>query len=121
MSEEEIMKHIEEIRRIDRSRFTMGELEAIQGLLELYNKEKEKNKLLIQNKFREIADKNSYIKEMYISKDKIREEIEHLEKIADNGINAVRFAASEEDEIKRIQKQKDIGAMIDILQELLEE
>ena len=43
MSEEKIMKHIEEIRRIDRSRFTMGELEAIQGLLDLYNREKSLN------------------------------------------------------------------------------
>lgn len=40
--------------------------------VDLYNKEKEKNKKLIEGKFREVANKNDYIKENYISKDKIQ-------------------------------------------------
>lgn len=47
--------------------------ENLHEIEDLYKKEKEKNKLLIEGKFREVADKNSYIKDNYISKDKIRE------------------------------------------------
>ena len=56
----------------------------------------------------------------YISKEKIKAKIEELKLIADNGANAVRFAMTHDDEVERIQKQKDISAMIDILQSLLE-
>lgn len=56
------------------------------------------------------------------NKDKeIKEKIEWLREISDNGANAVRFAATHDDEIERIQKQKDISTMIGILQELLKE
>ena len=53
-------------------------------------------------------------------KDKIKAKIEALKAIADNGANAVRFAMTHEDEIERIQKQKDIGTMVEVLQSLLE-
>ena len=55
---------------------------SIKKLLKLYNEEKEKNKLLIEAKFREVTDKNSYIKDNYISKNEIREEIKELEILA---------------------------------------
>lgn len=55
-------------------------LNLIEKQQEELNKEKEKNKLLIQGKFREVADKNSYIKDNYIHKDKIREKIEDEQK-----------------------------------------
>lgn len=66
-----------------------------------------------------------YIKGVYDERDKwkskVKEKIEWLEEISDNGINAVRFAGAYEDEIKRIERQKNISTMIGILQELLEE
>ena len=69
-----------------------------------------------------ISDKEieTRIKNKFISKDKIKAKIEELKAIADNGANAVRFAMTHEDEIERIQKQKDIGTMVEILQSLLE-
>ena len=84
MSEEEIIKIIQELKDgVERYGFdytveetvviNKNEYDAIQGLLDLYNKEKEKNKLLIQGKFREVADKSSYIKDVYVSKDKLKE------------------------------------------------
>lgn len=51
---------------------------------------------------------------------RIKEKIEWLEEISDNGMNAVRFAATYEDEIERKERQKNISKMIDILQELIE-
>ena len=51
---------------------------------------------------------------------KIKAKIEELKLIADNGANAVRFAMTHDDEVERIQKQKDIRTMVDILQSLLE-
>ena len=53
--------------------------------------------------------------------DKINKKIEWLKQISDNGINAVRFAASYEDEIERKERQKNISTMINILEELKEE
>lgn len=50
----------------------------LKKIQEELNKEKEKNKLLIEGKFREVANKNSYINDNYISKDKIREKLEEL-------------------------------------------
>ncbi len=61
------------------------------------------------------------LKERQADKDRIKEKIEWLREISDNGINAVRFAATHDDEIERMQKQKDISTMIGILQELLKE
>lgn len=75
----------------------------------------------------ELKDKNKFLnwyfenqKENFIHKDKIKAKIEEIKAIADNGANAVRFAMTHEDEIERIQKQKDIGTMVEILQSLLE-
>ena len=82
MSEEEIMLEIEEIKRIDRTRFTSSELQAIQGLLDLYNKEKEKNKECIKTGDLERAVgflMNNNDLSNYISKDKIREKITECE------------------------------------------
>ena len=62
-----------------------------------------------------------FIDDEYIPKSKIEEKIEWLEKISDNGMNAVRFAATHEDEIERKERQKNISTMIKILEELLEE
>jgi len=59
------------------------------------------------------------IESQVIPKSLVREKIEHLKEISDNGANAVRFAAAHDDEIERIQKQRDISTMIDILQDLL--
>lgn len=50
--------------------------------------------------------------------DKINKKIEWLKQISDNGINAVRFAASYEDEIERKERQKNISTTINILEEL---
>ena len=58
--------------------------------------------------------------ENHIPKSKVREKIEWLKTISDNGANAVRFAMTYEDEIERKQKQKDINTMISILEELQE-
>lgn len=88
MSEEEIIKQTEiyinllvEERKygtasIEQIRFQ----ETIQGLLDLYNKEKEKNK-----EYERQLDLD-YVDENFISKDKIREKIEEYKKY-DNGIN----------------------------------
>ena len=57
--------------------FKNKEIDRLQKELE---QEKEKNKKLIAGKFREIADKNSYIKDMYVSKDKIKEQIKVFKK-----------------------------------------
>lgn len=53
--------------------------------------------------------------------DKIDKKIEWLKQISDNGINAVRFAATYEDEIERKERQKNISTMISILENLKEE
>ena len=116
MNEEEI---IDKVMMIDQWKvsgdiYTQNELNAIGELLDLYNKEKEKNKLLIEGKFREVADKNSYIKDNYINKEKIREKIEKLKKEGDyrdiyNPTGRVHFMKEETD------------YKIEILQELLEE
>lgn len=65
--------------------FTTYDVHCVNTLIEIIEKqqkqieqEKEKNKLLIQGKFREVADKNSYIKDMYIAKYKIKEKIKEL-------------------------------------------
>lgn len=91
-------------------------IHAIDGILDLYNKEKEKNKELEQlseniKMFREknlsseidyiIALKSSfmeYLKEDYISKDKIKEEIKGLENMKVDGevfTIAINFAKKE--------------------------
>ena len=79
LSEEEAIKEIEDYLDYEGS----VSIQAIATLYTSYNKEKEKNKLLIDGKFREVADKNSYIKDNYISKDKIKElrEIDNIDLI----------------------------------------
>ena len=89
MNEEEIIKRLKNIIETNKSFLDCDIQENnniykdIQGLLDLYQQEKEKNKLLIDGKFREVADKNSYIKDNYISKDKIKElrEIDNIDLI----------------------------------------
>ena len=127
MSEEEIIDKINYmINNWHRSVLEI-KVEWIQGILDLYNKEKEKNKELKSmkyhiEKFREqnlsneidyvIALKSNfmpYLKTDYISKNKIRKKIEELESIepADDDYN--------------FEMQNDIHSKINILQELLEE
>ncbi len=90
LSEEEIIKNIKEmIQWSDHSTYKM----ALQGLLDLYNKEKAKNKELLENAtvtyFNDEELKESVgnylgvllkknIEKDYISKDKIREQIKQI-------------------------------------------
>lgn len=82
MSEEEIIKKfIEEYNASypDEKEWVAiypEQIQAIQGLLNLYNKEKEKNKELRN----------------YISKDKIREKIKELEKEQENNRSDLKYA-----------------------------
>lgn len=91
-----------------------GYIETILNLIEKQSKEIECLNV-IHESYKEMVEENNYI-----SKEKIKAKIEELKLIADNGANAVRFAMTHDDEVERIQKQKDISAMIDILQSLLE-
>jgi len=131
MSEEEIIKVLED-RLENSNQYVLYHswvgtecFEAIQGLLDLYNKEKEKNKELEEfgehiKIFREknlsseidyvIALKSNfmgYLKTDYVSKDKIRETIKELEG----------------QEIWYIQNKglDELYGRIDMLKELLEE
>lgn len=119
LSEEEIIKTIENILLHAETQLLDYEALAIQGLLDLYQKEKEKNKLLIEGKFREVADKNSYIKDNYISKDKIKEKIEEI----DIEISQCEYADEDTKEYKEDVEQDKLLLLRDkhILQELLEE
>ena len=81
MSEEEILKNIKEL--IQWNDYNTYKI-ALQGLLDLYNKEKEKN----INQFTEIESLKyampnmkhiDIINQNYISKDKIKREIEELQ------------------------------------------
>lgn len=67
MTEEEIIKEIESLSPSE---------EAIQGILDLYNNEKEKNKLLEKTILEFVNDRERILKTPVISKDKIREKIE---------------------------------------------
>ena len=97
-------KEKEKNKELDRE--AQGYLEELAGdetsISILYQKEKEKNKLLIEGKFREVADKNSYIKDNYVSKDEIKEEIKELENMKVDGevfTTAVNFAKKEFQEL----------------------
>lgn len=74
----------------------------------------------LKKEIEELKEVKWYYEISRVPKDKIKAEIEELKLIADNGANAVRFAMTHDDEVERIQKQKDISAMIDFLQSLLE-
>ena len=83
MNEEEIMLVIKD----DCARFSKSKLEAIQGLLDLYQKEKEKNKkyqriekgttIIYKSKAKYVREDR--IEKYYIDKNKIREKIKELE------------------------------------------
>lgn len=93
MSEEEVIKIIEELKEAVRYKTIINneergewkrEYNALQGLLNLYEKEKEKNKELEGIKadyIRRMKASNEVLrKQGYINKDKIKEKIEELEK-----------------------------------------
>lgn len=108
MSEEEIIKEVKGF--LD---FEEGiSMKTIQGLLDLYIKEKEKNKKLIDGQI-ETLEKILAPKllEKFISKDKI---IEKIEEIDNNGLNICN------EQLNYQMKLQD-EAKISILQELLEE
>lgn len=88
---------------------------AVNNLLDLYKQEKEKNKKLIQGRFREVADKNAYIKDMYISKDKIKEKLQNYI-ISYNDIES-----NFETTAQQYDTLKELDIKIEILEELLEE
>lgn len=77
LSEDEIIKEIEEWQKYDTNYTNLPEYDsknlhnAIQGLLDLYNKEKEKN-IELQNYMKEYLIPKSTINLLYISKDKIK-------------------------------------------------
>lgn len=119
MSEEEAIKMLKEYSATNpfqKNMFYVHNLhEAIQCLLDLYNKEKEKNKKL--NKYIEDRSKigkdiqtyinKDYVNQEYINKDKIRDKIKELkQQIIEN---------------KYVECKEENEDMIELLQELLEE
>lgn len=127
LSEEEIMEYINTIKPKNLNNYkdetncaliTKKQVKAIQGLLDLYKQEKEKNKELkkyyatrkeVEDLKETIACLHESAKD-YISKDKIKEKIEELKK------EQKEYENSQEWEI-----QDDIVAQINVLEELLEE
>ena len=95
MSEEEIMDNIKDFLQLEEIHSNNNAIksflsiyqEALQGLLDLYNKEKEKNKKLIDGQI-ETLEKILAPKllEKFISKDKIKEKIEEYEEIIESSI-----------------------------------
>lgn len=88
MSEEEIMQGINKTIRFmkeelkaDHSCFTIQELWAVNGLLDLYQKEKEKNKELEKKLANRIELLDYMISKDYISKDKIKAKIHAFKEI----------------------------------------
>ena len=78
MSEEEIIKEVKTMFKDSDSKYWIGEngVKALQGLLDLYNKEKEKNKELEKTILEFVNDRERILKTPVISKDKIREKID---------------------------------------------
>ena len=118
LSEEEIIKQLKDGCILDNNCYEVDclyekDLEAIRSLFYLYQKEKEKNKLLIEGKFREVADKNSYIKDNYISKDKIREKIEEYNKM----INATYGDMTHHGDVRRDNCIEIKNVLLEILEE----
>ena len=118
MSEDE-NRIIFEVEKYIESKYADGRAstEAIRGLLDLYQQQKEKNKELTeikQQKLSKYLHENLWIckdlSENYIHKHKIREKIEELEE------EQKEYKRSKEWEI-----QDDIVAQINILKELLKE
>ena len=127
MSEEEIIEEVEKelklAKNIDDVATTIRN-EYIEGLLDLYNKEKEKNKELLQdrkNYAEEYIHNNPWIYKQlnelyvfktdvekdYISKDKIKDKIEEYRYLMRNPKEAKHYVAW-------------YGRKIDILEELLQ-
>ncbi|MBR2744930.1 MAG: hypothetical protein IKE01_06540 [Clostridia bacterium] len=91
MSEDEIIQYIEEhfdevykdcMKDCDGDEDIFVFQYMIKKFKKEMEQEKEKNKKLIEGNFREVADKNSYIKDMYISKDKIKPFVKAIESYA---------------------------------------
>lgn len=86
MSEDEIINRLKERIKIDRSmrlnvesdfdRFCEEECQAIEELIDLYNKEKEKNEKII-NKYNELLD--AYIQELIDHKKEVEEGLKELD------------------------------------------
>lgn len=102
LSEDEIIKEIEEWQKYDINYTNLSEYDsknlhnAIQGLLDLYQQEKEKNKEL-ELDLEEMTKSNEHKKEhwvhkavlnSYISKDKIREKIKEYDGLKEMDLQA---------------------------------
>ena len=118
MSEEEIIKYFKEkekelkadINRVEDYVNTGSdeeELEAIQGLLDLYNKEKSLNEVLKSKTIKDICYNIGEFDNRFISKDKIRKEKEEIEEML----------FKEKNKNAKIEFSYAIG----VLEELLEE
>ena len=114
MGEEEIMQVLNKVITANRFDGLFTDISmiinAIQGLLDLYNKEKEKYKGIEEGTTIIYINKNAkYVREdkiekYYISKNKIRAKIKEVE-----------------DEIKKRPTLEELDWQLDILKELLEE
>lgn len=83
----------------------------------IYN-ELEKDKKALINNYSKILGE-------FIPKSKVeellKEKIEWCIKASNSGLNAIQYACSKEDEIEKIERQKNISTMISILKEILQE
>ena len=86
---EEKIKMLERIIENNRKQFDAigvhillqdDEMEAIEELIKRNRELEEENKKIVQGKFREVADKNSHINDMYIPKSRIQARIDEFEK-----------------------------------------
>lgn len=96
MSEEEIIEIITDIIRDKPSIIIESSIEAIQGLLDLYKKEKEKNKELKDENMKMAVYGGSieaklYIEEYYILKSKVKEKIDKIQELQINYVDGIIF------------------------------
>lgn len=119
MSEEEIIGKLKRIIKIAYSKefatfeLTYQYVDAIQGLLDLYNKEKEKNKSIEAQRLRDMCYKTDG---NYISKDKIKEKIEEYEELVKD------FEEYWSKDPRQFKKEKCVDYYkIEALKELLQE
>lgn len=82
------------------------------------NKEIEEEDVKIRAKF--ILQLDNYILKSKVE-ELLKEKIEWCIKASNSGLNAIQYACSKEDEIERIERQKNISTMISILKEILQE
>lgn len=112
MSEEEIIKELKVLIGLEEfNRLSYKENKAIQGLLDLYNKEKEKNrqsKMRIVQLENEITARIEDVNKYFVSKDKIKEKIEN-------------YVIKSKHPLVNAQSRKEYTFGIRALQELLEE